>query len=79
MREEVNAKPISTPTPQVDARDLIQRRIEGIAAWLAENAATCSADQKHLDEGTAERQYWHYGYLVALRDMQKLLGASTVN
>jgi len=25
-------------------------------------------EQKHLDEGL-EREYWHYGYAIALRDI----------
>jgi hypothetical protein len=82
MRQETNAPtPPPDSVPHVDARDLIQHRIDGITAWLAENAPACAAEQKHLDEGTAERQYWHYGYLVALKDIQKLLGlnAGVVN
>ena len=30
-------------------------------------------DQRHLDMNTSERDYWHYGYLVALRDALDLL------
>lgn len=30
-------------------------------------------EQKHLDEGTVERDYWHYGYLMALRDLLGLI------
>ena len=75
MRQETNAPSLPPDgVPQADARDLIQQRIDGIAAWLAENAPACAAEQKHLDADTPERQYWHYGYLVALRDIQKLLG-----
>jgi hypothetical protein len=77
MRQEINApSPPPDRIPQAEARDLIQGRIDGISTWLAENAVMCATGQKHLDEGTAERQYWHYGYLVALRDIQKLLGLS---
>jgi hypothetical protein len=47
----------------------LERRRDDIAEWLAENAPYIVADQKHLDEHSIERAYWHYGYLVALRDV----------
>ena len=31
------------------------------------------AKQAHLDEGTAERAYWHAGYASALQDLLLLL------
>ena len=74
MREDAASISSRPHTPLPDAADLIQRRIDNISAWLAENAPDCRGDQKHLDEGTAERAYWHYGYLIALRDIQNLLG-----
>lgn len=51
----------------------IQERIDGIKTWLEANAPTIHIGQKHLDEGSIERAYWHYGYLVALRDARNLL------
>jgi hypothetical protein len=48
---------------------VISDRIDHLTGWLAENASDCESAQKHLDEGTAEQVYWHYGYLCALRDM----------
>jgi hypothetical protein len=75
MRRETNAPSLPlNSVPQPDARDLIQTRIDGVSAWLSENAPNCRAEQKHLDEGAVERQYWHFGYLFALHDIQKLLG-----
>lgn len=47
-------------------------RADGLEKWLRENAPTCSEEQKHLDQGSAERAYWHHGYLSALRDILKL-------
>ncbi len=35
--------------------------------------------QRHLDEGTVERAYWHYGYMVALRDVLRLWRRLTVD
>ncbi len=50
----------------------IEDRINRLAAWLAANGQEC-IEQAHLDEGTRERAYWHFGYLVALRDIRELL------
>lgn len=50
----------------------LEKRRDDIAAWLAENCPYVVADQKHLDENSPERAYWHYGYLVALRDALSL-------
>ena len=51
----------------------IERRAKGISDWLKENGRECFQEQKHLDQDTQERLYWHYGYLVALRDMYRFL------
>jgi hypothetical protein len=51
----------------------IQDRERVITEWLQKNAPECSQQQKHLDEGSQERVYWHYGYMVALRDVLHLL------
>lgn len=29
------------------------------------------SEQRHLDEGSLECTYWHYGYLMALGDLLK--------
>lgn len=50
------------------ASSAIRIRANGLRRWLKENAPACAKEQRHLDEGTAERAYWHYGYLCALRD-----------
>jgi hypothetical protein len=63
----------SEPNGEPAAMDAITQRIDRLTAWLSENAPYCGADQAHLDEDTPERAYWHYGYLVALRDVQRLL------
>ena len=51
----------------------IKERLKDIEGWLADNAPYVVADQKHLDENSPERAYWHYGYMVALRDVLRLL------
>jgi hypothetical protein len=50
---------------------LLHERVNGIKAMLREKYPSLPEDQKHLDEGSAERGYWHYGYLSALQDMLK--------
>jgi hypothetical protein len=60
----------ATPADPLDA---IEQRITGMSEWLRENAPYCFHDQNHLDADTPERAYWHYGYLVALKDMRRLL------
>jgi hypothetical protein len=51
----------------------IERRVHDLSEWLRENAPSCVTEQKHLDEGSQERVYWHYGYMVALRDALRLI------
>lgn len=51
----------------------LEQRAGDLQDWLKKNAPEALADQKHLDEGTQERVYWHYGYMVALRDVLKFL------
>ena len=52
----------------LDINALIDRE-RVIKEWLDDNAPYCFADQKHLDEGSRERAYWHYGYRAALVDV----------
>lgn len=51
----------------------LRKRISGLRKWLRQNAPECGEEQKHLEEGTPERVYWHYGYMVALRDILTLI------
>jgi hypothetical protein len=51
----------------------LEDRRDGIRQWLGDNAPFCAADQRHLDENTPERAYWHYGYQAALDDAVRLL------
>ena len=60
--------------------DLEQPRIQEISDkaaaltdWLIRNAPNCLSAQKHLDPGTIEQAYWHYGYLCALNDVLKIV------
>jgi hypothetical protein len=57
----------------------IQDREEALRKWLGDNAPKCFSEQKHLEEGSTERVYWHYGYMVALRDVVRLLTVQDSN
>ena len=52
---------------------VVEERARGLADWLKKNGAGCSREQRHLEDGTIERVYWHYGYMVALRDVLRFL------
>jgi hypothetical protein len=51
----------------------IRARLQGIREWMAEEAPYVATDQRHLDEHTPERAYWHYGYQAALSDVLALI------
>jgi hypothetical protein len=52
---------------------VLQERIEALSRYLKDHAE-CFVEQKHThDHGSPERVYWHYGYLVATRDVLRLL------
>jgi hypothetical protein len=52
---------------------LLQRRRDGIRQWLDDEAPYTDGDQRHLDQSTPERAYWHHGYQAALDDVIALL------
>jgi hypothetical protein len=51
----------------------IERRIAELQKWLQENDPECFTQQLHLNHHSTECVYWHYGYLVALRDIAALI------
>jgi len=53
--------------------EVLKNRADGLRDWLLKKAPECFTEQKHTEEGTQERIYWHYGYLVAMRDIYQLL------
>lgn len=59
----------------------IDERIDGLTHWLSANCPRCEHEQTHLESGTSERAYWHYGYLMALRDVRDFLAGrkDTIN
>jgi hypothetical protein len=56
----------------------IEARANELGIWLQSNAPECRIEQSHLQEGSQERAYWHYGYLVALRDTLRLVAAESM-
>jgi hypothetical protein len=51
----------------------VETRAKRLEKWLMQHAPECVTEQKHLDEGSQERRYWNYGYVVALRDVLRLM------
>ena len=52
-------------------KEYLDDRIKGLKDWLIEQDPNCFKEQKHLDEGSPERIYWHYGELMTLIDLRK--------
>ena len=59
------------PDPKIISA--IRARMQGIREWMADEAPYVTVDQRHLDEHTTERAYWHYGYQAALSDILALI------
>jgi hypothetical protein len=58
--------------------EALEQRVEGHSKWLGEQRPEIFAEQKHCEtevHGVAciERIYWHYGYMVACRDVLRQL------
>ncbi len=51
------------------AEAAIRERKDVLSNWIRENDESCFSEQLHLDTDSSERLYWHYGYLIALRDV----------
>ena len=52
----------------MDSEYAVRRRIAELEAWLKQQGVDVKKEQAHLDQGSRERLYWHYGYLIGLRD-----------
>src|SRR5579863_8892723 len=53
-------------TIESEQMQALARRTEELTRWLSENAPFCATAQRHLEQGTVEQAYWHFGYLCAL-------------
>jgi len=61
---------------EAEQMQIVSRRAEELTRWLGEHAPACETSQKHLDPGTPEQAYWHYGYVCALRDVASMVSRS---
>jgi hypothetical protein len=62
----------SQPINVLSIKNDLDENIETLTKWLGENSLEDIA-QAQADEGACERLSWHYGYLIALRDVRQLL------
>ncbi|WP_303675257.1 hypothetical protein [Vampirovibrio chlorellavorus] len=53
--------------------DWLINQESGVAEWLDKTYPECRKEQKNLEEGSIERGYWHFGYLVAVERITKTL------
>jgi len=51
-------------------KEMLEERMDSISGKEGEKVST---EQRHLDEGSDERTYWHYGYASALKDVIAIL------
>ena len=56
-----------------------QLRADKQLEHINENWPYVIADQKHMTPDSVEKAYWHYGYMVALRDVIEHLRTSERN
>lgn len=49
----------------------IEQRIQDLSGWLGREYPEIENDHAHLDAGTTARAYWHFGYLMALKDVTR--------
>jgi hypothetical protein len=63
--------PVGYISPAIEEN--LNDQISHLARWLQKAAPHVADEQMHLLEDTEARAYWHYGYLTALRDLQRLL------
>jgi hypothetical protein len=69
---------LSKPTRRVDVVSIkkdLDNDIEALTKWLSENSLE-NVSKADADEAASERLSWHYGYLIALRDMREVLAAA---
>ncbi len=70
----VNARAVTPAAPrylfdELGPEGTLEARIEDLTVWLRENGQNCQSEQRHLDDSSVERIYWHFGYLSALTDV----------
>ena len=53
----------------------LSTRMDGLAEFLRKDGRDVFSEQAHLETGSRERAYWHYGYYVALKDVMAKINA----
>jgi hypothetical protein len=51
----------------------VRERADELAALISESSSEFVGEQRQLEDGSREQAYWHYGYMVALRDVLRFL------
>jgi hypothetical protein len=51
-------------------KGLLEKRMDALTTGVGEKA---TRDQRHLQDGSEQRAYWHYGYASALKDVLAIL------
>jgi hypothetical protein len=64
----------SIERPQIQA---LSDKANALTRWLTEHAPYCESSQKHLDAGTVEQAYWHYGYVCAIQDVLAIIDSES--
>ena len=62
----------------MSAADALHRRIAVLGEWLAAQGLDLDleSEQAHIDEGSRDRLYFHYGYFAGLKNALAMLTAS---
>ena len=81
MQDKLGRNGRDTPavSSPMSALTLLESRRDDLMSWLAENGMVCEREQRHLDDGTEARTYWHFGYLMAVKDVLALLGNTSTS
>ena len=63
----------SSPLVASQVEQTLNDEIAALTEWIEVNGPYCMEERAHMKPGSRERAYWHYGYLVALRDTLAML------
>ena len=48
--------------------EVVLQHISALESWLHEKGVDVKFEHGHIEQFSHERLYWHFGYLVGLRD-----------
>lgn len=58
---------------------LLAKRQSEVSEWLENESPYTMFDQRHLESGTSEQAYWHFGYVSAINDVMRLLSETSAS